>query len=215
LGGSIEGKTGFSWKRNFVAMACIVVAHILVAFAWPERSLQSENIPAFTSELVLVVAVRSAPIRPVARKLARQAKRKQVSRSIAGPSLPAAVTLPTEVLAPVAPPLNEPAPTAATAIVDNALREAGKIDRELRRNSPNPAERALALTRSRQERIIADAFRRDEGSRIVELELPDGRRMSKVITPFGSYCVFKESNAIVGGRDVFKDGVKNKVASCP
>ena len=87
---------------------------------------------------------------------------------------------------------------SASTIGERALRAAGKVDRELRKTSLNVAERNLTIGKIER-----------------ELEMPDGRRMSKVVTAFGRYCAYKESNGLVGGRDVFRDGVKTKIGPCP
>ena len=103
---------------------------------------------------------------------------------------------------------------SASTIGERALRAAGKVDRELRKTSLNVAERNLTIGKTQRELAIAGAFR-GGGTRIEELELSDGRRMSRVVTAFGRYCAYKESNGLVGGRDVFRDGVKTKIGSCP
>ena len=95
---------------------------------------------------------------------------------------------------------------SASSIRERALRAAGKVDRELRKTSLNVAERNLTIGKAQRELA---------STRIEELELPDGRRVSKVISGSRSYCVFMESNGLVGGRDVFRDGVKTKVGPCP
>jgi hypothetical protein len=61
---------------------------------------------------------------------------------------------------------------------------------------------------------IASAFKR-QATTVEEVLMADGSRMSKVHTPGGTYCAYKESNAVTGGRDPFKDGVRTKVTSCP
>ena len=95
---------------------------------------------------------------------------------------------------------------SASTIGERALRAAGKVDRELRKTSLNVAERNLTIGKTQRELA---------STRIEELELPDGRRMSKVVTAFGRYCAYQESNGLVGGRDVFRDGVKTKIGPCP
>lgn len=104
---------------------------------------------------------------------------------------------------------------STAVIVERALRDAGKIDRELRKTSLNAAERKLTYGRTRHELVLAGALGGNEGTRIEEMETADGRRMSKVITRWGRYCAQKESNGLVGARDVFRDGVKTKITSCP
>ena len=42
-----------------------------------------------------------------------------------------------------------------------------------------------------------------------------GRRIDKVQTAFGTYCITYESNHGGDGRDVFKDALRPKVRNCP
>ncbi len=56
---------------------------------------------------------------------------------------------------------------------------------------------------------------RRQGTQIIESVMPDGRRMSKVITPYSTYCAYKESNALTKGRDVMQSGVRTMITSCP
>ncbi len=42
-----------------------------------------------------------------------------------------------------------------------------------------------------------------------------GRRIYKVTTANGVYCIYKESNHALDGLDVFRRGVGEKLMSCP
>jgi hypothetical protein len=70
---------------------------------------------------------------------------------------------------------------------------------------------------ARQDRLaagIAAAYRVHTTS-FVELRRNDGSPITKVIGPMGTYCVARDSNAITGGRDPFRDGVRDRIVSCP
>ena len=70
---------------------------------------------------------------------------------------------------------------------------------------------------AREDRLaagIAAAYRGHTTS-FVELRGNDGSPITKVIGPMGTYCVARDSNAITGGRDPFRDGVRDKIVSCP
>lgn len=38
--------------------------------------------------------------------------------------------------------------------------------------------------------------------------------MTKIHTPAGTMCAYKESNALTGGRDPFQDGIRTKIVAC-
>lgn len=67
---------------------------------------------------------------------------------------------------------------------------------------------------SRREMLIARAAHASS-IRIEELQLPDGRRLSKVHGAHGAYCVYKESVGLTKGRDQLTAGVRTMMTSCP
>lgn len=70
--------------------------------------------------------------------------------------------------------------------------------------------RHLTVTLTRREREIAAAFGERGPPQVVEETMSDGRRRSRV----GNKCTYKESNGLVGARDVFRDGVKTRWGGC-
>lgn len=91
-----------------------------------------------------------------------------------------------------------------------AKRDVGKIDRELRSASLDMAERHFSLTISKRERAIAAAHGGTGPTPIIEEVMNDGSRRSRM----GNMCAQMESNALVGARDVFRDGVKTRWSRC-
>ena len=108
-----------------------------------------------------------------------------------------------------------PARPAPGDALQAAKRAAGAVDRQLRKEAWNPHDKFVANDQTALAKGLSAAFVGDEGVRYEELTLPDGRHMTVVHAHGGTYCAYKESNAIVGGRDVFRDGVKTKISTCP
>ena len=194
---------------RYWTMTLILGAHMLVLLAWPERALNPNSVAVRSSDIVFVLETpKRAPSATAPKRLPSAAVHPRFPVISVQP--PPAIVAPP----PIAFPEQELPATSTSTIAERALRAAGKVDRELRETSLNAAVRNTTIGKTRRELAIAGAYA-GGGTRIEELELPDGRRVSKVISGSRSYCVFMESNGLVGGRDVFRDGVKTKVGPCP
>ena len=106
-------------------------------------------------------------------------------------------------------------PAPKDSALDAAKRAAGAVDRQLRKEAWNPRDKVIANSQSSVAARISAAYIGNEGVTYEELTLPDGRHMTKVHAGGATYCAYMESNGLVGGRDVFKDGVKTKISTCP
>jgi len=106
-------------------------------------------------------------------------------------------------------------PAAKESALDAAKRAAGAADRQLRKEAWNPRDKVIANAQSSVAARISAAYIGNEGVTYEELTLPDGRHMTKIHAGGSTYCAYMESNGLVGGRDVFKDGVKTKISTCP
>lgn len=98
-----------------------------------------------------------------------------------------------------------------------SLKSAALVDKQLRKEAWNPRDKRIANDTTVLAAKIGGAYvGNDSGTTTEEVVTPDGRLMTKVRTPGGgTYCAYKESNALTGGRDPFRDGIKTKVTSCP
>lgn len=113
--------------------------------------------------------------------------------------------------------VKEPAPvvTAPTGnLLSNAKRDIGKIDRDLRKTYPKLLEAAPDSAQSRLEKGIAAAAKPNAFS-MEDIISPDGRRMTKVTGPGGTYCVRKEGAGATDGLDAMQNGVRAKTTNCP
>lgn len=73
-------------------------------------------------------------------------------------------------------------------MIDAAKRNIGNVDKELRQAFPSRAQIPPQAPASPLERGIASAGL-PRGTAMQELVLGDGRRITKVVTPSGTYCV--------------------------
>lgn len=129
------------------------------------------------------------------------------------PTQPQAITQTT----PPPDPFAEPPAKPADDLRERSLKSAALVDKQLRKEAWNPRDKKIANDTTPLAAAIASAYvGNDRGTTLEEVTTSDGRLMTRVRTPGGStYCAYKETNAITGGRDPFRDGVKTKVTSCP
>jgi hypothetical protein len=167
------------------------------------------------------------PARPAPRS-APQPRTTAPPRSARAPAAPLPIHPPPPVAPPAipstAPPLAAPQPIAPPdpfalpqkskdkgGLLQQSLNSAAAIDRQLRKESWNPRDKHIvsAAVEAAEQGVRA-------GTSIETFELPDGRKMARVRLPNGSsYCAAMQSNALTGGRDPFRDGVKTQVSTCP
>lgn len=111
------------------------------------------------------------------------------------------------------PPSPAPGPLRMDDIIQNAKRDIGKIDKELRKSHPSFMPMPPTSTQSRLEKGIAAAGK-PVSRTLAERTLSDGRRITKVSGPNGIYCVTHDSVGAAGGIDVMQRGIAAKVTNC-
>lgn len=222
------------WRRRSLLLALAGV-HVLAFLLWPapERS-KAPQTDSGRRITWLTLPQRQPERRPApATPLAAAPKRPQTlsPAAIRDPEqarAPQAITLPTPAMQPAAP---APAPAAAAAADDpfaatptrpagddlkQALRNsAGAADRQLRKESWNPRDKVIANSATALASGMGEAFRGNRGYSEENFTTPDGRTMTKVHAGGSVYCAAMQSNTLVGGRDVFRDGVKTEITNCP
>ena len=192
----------------------MALLHMALLVFWPRLNTPAADSARRETEIAFV-RVLAPPMR-----LAPQPKALLPLRAAALPAptkppprLPresTVVAIPEQVQPTPVEPQPEAAPSRAN-VMAQALADVGKLDREARQSSLNMADRKLVLAPSRRERLIGDAFIARGPTRIVEEVMPDGRRRSRR----GNMCAYMESNVLMGGRDVIRDGVKTRWEQCP
>lgn len=114
-------------------------------------------------------------------------------------------------------PFNKPERTASD-IMAQAKRDVGKIDSELRRASPSQIHAPVSTPQTRLIAGLNDAKVQHWYDAAQIEEIPDqsgsGRRISKVKTALGTYCVtYQSNNSALDGFEPNKGGPK--VTNCP
>jgi len=99
--------------------------------------------------------------------------------------------------------------------MQRSIKSAAAIDKQLRKESWNPRDKKIANDTTALAAKLGDAFVGNEGTTMEQVTSADGRVMTKVHGPAGTYCGYKETNGLTGGRDPFRDGIKTKVSTCP
>lgn len=115
-----------------------------------------------------------------------------------------------------------PLPSAipsADELIMNAKRDVGKIDRELRKAHPQLPQALHDSVPSRLAKGIASAAKRSwlSAATTEEILSPSGagRRMYRINTPAGDYCVTYESDSAAAGVDTMQHGVQQIISTCP
>lgn len=163
-----------------------------------------------------------APPKPPEPKVATQSKpvrQPATSRMTLLPSAPPPpVQAPLQAITQTAPPPDpfaQPPARPAEDLMQRSLKSAAAVDRQLRKEAWNPHDKKIANDTTALAAKLGGAYVGDNGTTLENFTTPDGRLMTRVRSGGGSYCAVMESNALTGGRDPFRDGVKTKVSTCP
>lgn len=199
---------------------------MLAFFAWqaPERPLAASMKPHAAITYILAPIKRLQPAAPTPPKVAarplsklptaRLETRAPIDTAPVAPTQPQAIT---QTISPPPDPFAEPPAKSADDLRQRSLKSAALVGEQLRKEAWNPRDKRIANDTTVLAARIGGAYvGNDSGTTMEEVTTPDGRLVTKVRTPGGgTYCAYKENNALTGGRDPFRDGVKTKVTSCP
>lgn len=212
-------------------LAVTLFLHLALVFWW-NLPTYFPNPDAAEPDPVRIQWVAIQPPRPVMprRAVASPPKPDQPARHRRVRELPQTqppASLATQVVtapqAITAPPAEAPQTASAYEMMQQARKDLGKIDKDLRNEFPGAPIKAPADSpQIRFERGIEHAAEMAppkwfEAPKIRELIDPGGygRRRYRVITAKGTYCVTYESNHAPDGLDSVKNGIKPKLTSCP
>lgn len=149
--------------------------------------------------------LRTRPARP-----RYAAPRRPVPPEIAAPvTAPEAIDEP----GPVGPAPVAPEAVSAAALLDRARLSVGAIDKQLRKESKNDNDRIIA-----RDTLLATklgAAYRDRTFSTTDMRLSNGDTISKVRTPFSTYCLRIAGHGPGAGRDPFKETGKMVFVRCP
>lgn len=193
-----------------------------VAWQTPERPLAASLTPHAAITYILAPIKRLQPAAPTPPKVAARPQSKPVATRLEvktpAEPVPVAATQPQAITQPMPlpDPFAEPPVKPAEDLRQRALKSASLVDKQLRKEAWNPRDKKIANDTTLLAAKLGGAYvGNDSGTTMEDVTLADGRVMTKVRTPGGgTYCAYKETNAVTGGRDPFRDGIQTKVTSC-
>lgn len=208
------------------AIGVTIALHLLLAALFLLRP--ADRAPEANARWIEVVGAPAQPGPAARESLPRRVQPRPGARGkqagSAAPSLPqeAPVALPP---APALPdPLFADQPPAPAGLLERARAEAGNVARGLQKEFPEHPNRLRARERTAQQKLasgIVNALappKLYQAPRITAIQdqgVGWGRRIDKVVTGMGTYCITHESNHGGDGRDVFKDALEPKIRTCP
>lgn len=223
---------GLPSERRLAGLLATVLVHGLLVIAWQmartpplpqqegtDAAIQWVELPPLQRETPTPAPVPKPAPKPI---MSRQAQGTPAPRAPASPRAPAADAITAPAQAPASPTemaTPQPAPNAK-AILENALRSAGSIDRALRKDSKPlivaPPDSAALRMRDGMEQAHALAPpRRWEAPKVEELvnNTGDGARRTRVITGRRTYCVTERSP--VTNVEMIEMHGKIRLTNCP
>ena len=217
--------------RRLTGFAATVALHLLLLWAW-RAGMRLPAAPEARREAIEWVDIKLArpatpapatpPHKPARTKTPKQTRSVAVQAITPAAPQPAATTAPADADPAPQTPLAPPQRTAAE-MLEQARRDIGKFDKELRKEF---AKKGIsAPTTSPQQRLaqgIEEAYdavppKWYESAKIKEIIDPGqyGRKRYKITTAFGTYCMTYESpNSPTAQLDIGKR-VEPKMTNCP
>lgn len=196
--------------RKVVLVAALLV-HAALLLAWrPQMAGRPGDVALETAVYLLAPPPKAvAPDRIAPAPKPRPATRAAPAAPVRAPALaePAAITLeqPADAVA-------APAEQSGAALLENARKLAGSVDRQLRKEKE---ARELVV---KPEVDLTERLREihnDYSEVPSHVRMHGGDRLDRVEGPHGTYCVRTAGNGPGGGRDPFKDSGKQVVVNCP
>ncbi len=216
-------------RHRLIGVAATVVVHLALVLWWllaRQPGPDTDGTPAEAIQWVDVrprPAVVTAPPAPApAPRKPPAAPRNMLARP--APAAPAAtvaaVAAPQET--PVAPVAPAPPAKSAYDMMQQARRDIGKIDKEIKKEFPEQhIKKPLDTPQARLEKgfdLAAEMAPPKWYEKAKVTELIDaggyGRKRYRVITAQGTYCMTYESNHSPNGQDPFTRGMKPKMTNC-
>lgn len=214
-------RRGASSLPVWLGLLASIALHLLIIVFW-RGSLGHAALPAAKTPALLVQLMRlQTPERALPKPLEakREDQKPPAQRKLDAPSRSDAETIartvPPPTLSTVIDEKNDAPPVStSSSTIFNAKRDIAKIDRELRKDFPKLPEAAPNSTQSRLEKGIAAAAK-PQATTMEDIVSADGRRMTRVVGPNGTYCVRKEGAGATDGLDMIQGGVRAKTTNCP
>ena len=218
---------GFGSSRRLAGIGATLLVHLALILGWQMARqappVQPDERESAVQWLQLPAPLAAPPIEPVTPLQAPAPDtRRAPSRSpVPGAASPSAVK-PETVVAPEAQPAADPAPAqpSVDAILQEARRSAGDIERALRKErqptivAPPDSPEIRMRQRMQEARDLAPPHAW-EAPKIEELvnQTGDGARRTRVITGRGTYCITERSP--VTSIDMIEKHGKQRFTTCP
>lgn len=211
--------------RRLTAVGAIVLVHVLLALGWqrPPPMMQADarsttfvwiDLPPLPRAVPVVPD--QAPQRPPARRETSRAPR-TITGAITRPDAAAA---PVETaIAPAENPADSATPTAQT-ILERARRDAGTIDRALRKENnavivAPPDSPQMRMKRGMEEAAELAPSADWQAPKMADLvnQTADGARRTRVVSGGGTYCI-TERSPITAIETIERHG-RTRITNCP
>lgn len=218
----ILSKQGMHALSGWLVLLASIALHLPIIFFWQtassDREMPAAKTPALLVQLMTLQAHERLQPEPLAPKPETMNPTQLRKRSTTPPAT-SSEAIPTTPTPLATSPADEKkdlpiANTLAESTIFNAKRDIGKIDRDLRKDFPKLPQAAPNSMQSRLEKGIAAAAK-PGATKMEDMISTDGRRMTKVTGPEGTYCVRKEGAGATDGLDMMQGGVRSKTTNCP
>ena len=207
-----------------MALVFTIALHLLAIYFWPAMSRHpAMRVPSDPALFVFLRPSQSPPMHIEKSELKKYEVRGSAPPKQRRTSESRVEPLPITTASPGLPPSGSEAnpqsanvPSTANRmddILSITKRDIGKIDRDLRKEFPKLQGVAPNSIQARLSNGIAAAAK-PSATMMQEKVLSDGRRITKVSGPGGSYCVQTNSVGATDGVDQMQRGIPLKVTNC-
>lgn len=208
--------------RRPVGLAVTIAVHALLLLGWQLTRRPPSAAPDPVRTTIQWIRLPAPPARPQPRR-AEEARPEPVR--VPAPARPSAITLlpppsvpaaPPAAVAPAAPASSAPAPTCAgnaAALLERARRDAGAVDRALRKENYPYIVAPPDSPQIRLRKGIAAAGQMEPGMDELVNNTGDGARRTRIVTGGQTYCMTERSPAT--SIDMIEKHGKWRQTNCP
>ncbi|MEJ7805035.1 MAG: hypothetical protein WKG03_03820 [Telluria sp.] len=216
--------TLFDTRHRLIGALAAIVLHIALLCCWllaPPSGPVADGTPADTIQWVHVRPAKPVAPPPVTSAKAVVRKQAATPRTARAPAAPTQAEAVPEAVA-SEPAVQAPPTKSAYDVMQQARRDIGKIDQEIKKEFPEQRiKKPLDTPQARLEKGFELASELAppkwyEPAKVKELIDPGGygRKRYRVITARGTYCMTYESAHSPNGKDPFTRGSQPKLSSC-
>ena len=173
--------------------------HALLVWALPTPAPKARALPPSPAP----AAIKPAPV-------PKTTSARMIMKPIAPtPILPNTQTAPSDSIINPTHPISNSTATPKSPLPGLSTVELAKISKEMEKDvAPNHIVQKYRADDTKLGQGIKAAYR-GGGTTTTTITLPDGRVLTKVVGPGGTYCASKDSVGATAGRDQIKDGVRD------